>query len=210
MSAIRWVRLARETESMSPKPQGGDRRSARIEGHAPLILVVVGLSRTSRSPSCGRSWRRRASPPPCRRSGASPTGATSRSRKSAHAQEQDRPDVLRRWEAWFESQLDLDPERLVLIDETGASTKMARLHGRAPRGRPLRMGLPHGHWKTTTFVGALRLGDMTAPFGARRPHDRGLVPGLRRAGARPHAETRRRRRAGQPGRPSGRRRLGSG
>jgi transposase len=37
-------------------------------------------------------------------------------------------------EAWFEGQLDLDPERLIFIDETGATTKMARLFGRAPRG----------------------------------------------------------------------------
>ena len=41
---------------------------------------------------------------------------------------------------------------------------MARLHGRAPRGRRLRAAIPHGHWKTTTFVGALRLDGMTAPM----------------------------------------------
>ena len=52
----------------------------------------------------------------------------------------------------------------MFIDETGASTKMARLYGRAPRGKRLRAGVPHGHWKTTTFVGALRLTGMTAPM----------------------------------------------
>ena len=52
----------------------------------------------------------------------------------------------------------------MFIDETGASTKMARLHGRAPRGQRLRAAVPHGHWKTTTFVGALRLTGMTAPM----------------------------------------------
>ena len=52
----------------------------------------------------------------------------------------------------------------MFIDETGASTKMARLHGRAPRGKRLRVGVPHGHWKTTTFIGALRLTGMTAPM----------------------------------------------
>ena len=41
---------------------------------------------------------------------------------------------------------------------------MARLHGRAPRGQRLRASIPHGHWKTTTFVGALRLTGMTAPM----------------------------------------------
>jgi transposase len=52
----------------------------------------------------------------------------------------------------------------VFIDETGLSTKMARLRGRAPRGERCRAGVPHGHWKTTTFTGALRLTGMTAPF----------------------------------------------
>lgn len=41
---------------------------------------------------------------------------------------------------------------------------MARLRGRAPRGERCRAGVPHGHWKTTTFAGALRLTGMTAPF----------------------------------------------
>lgn len=41
---------------------------------------------------------------------------------------------------------------------------MARLRGRAPCGERCRAGVPHGHWKTTTFTGALRLSGMTAPF----------------------------------------------
>ena len=41
---------------------------------------------------------------------------------------------------------------------------MARAHGRAPRGERCRAPVPHGHWKTTTFVGALTLGGMTAPW----------------------------------------------
>jgi transposase len=65
---------------------------------------------------------------------------------------------------WFERQLDLDPERLVFIDKTWASTKMARTHGRAPKGRRLRMSVPHGHWKTTTFVAGIRTTGLIAPF----------------------------------------------
>ena len=41
---------------------------------------------------------------------------------------------------------------------------MARLRGRALHGERCRAGVPHGHWKTTTFTGALRLTGMTAPF----------------------------------------------
>ncbi len=71
--------------------------------------------------------------------------------------------MKRRWE-WFENQLDLEPERLVFIDETWASTKMARTRGRAPRGKRLRAPIPHGHWKTTTFVAGLRSSGMVAPL----------------------------------------------
>jgi transposase len=41
---------------------------------------------------------------------------------------------------------------------------MARRYGRAPRGQRLRAGVPHGHWKTTTFVAGLRLSGIVAPF----------------------------------------------
>lgn len=41
---------------------------------------------------------------------------------------------------------------------------MARRYGRSLRGERCRASVPHGHWKTTTFVGALRLGGMTAPM----------------------------------------------
>ena len=71
---------------------------------------------------------------------------------------------MKRRQDWFDGQLDLDPAKLVFIDETGLSTKMARLRGRALRGERCRAGVPHGHWKTTTFTGALRLTGMTAPF----------------------------------------------
>jgi transposase len=71
---------------------------------------------------------------------------------------------LKRRENWFDGQLDLEPERLVFIDETWASTNMARLRGRAPKGERLRASIPHGHWKTTTFIGGLRLTGMVAPM----------------------------------------------
>lgn len=67
-------------------------------------------------------------------------------------------------EAWFEGQPNLDPGRLVFLDETWTSTKMARLRGRSPRGERLRSAVPHGHWKTTTFAADLRLSGIAAPF----------------------------------------------
>ena len=67
-------------------------------------------------------------------------------------------------EAWFESQPDLDPDRLVFLDETWTATNMARTRGRCPRGQRLRSPVPHGHWKTTTLVAGLRLSGIAAPF----------------------------------------------
>jgi transposase len=72
--------------------------------------------------------------------------------------------VKARREAWFELQPDLDPTKLVFLDETGATTKMARLRGRSPRGERCRAAVPHGHWKTTTLIAGLRLGGLTAPM----------------------------------------------
>ena len=67
-------------------------------------------------------------------------------------------------EDWFDAQPDFDPERLVFVDETGASTKMARLRGRSPKGERCRGAVPHGHWRTTTLTVGMRLSGMTAPM----------------------------------------------
>lgn len=71
---------------------------------------------------------------------------------------------MRKRQAWFDGQLDLDPDKLVFIDETWATTNMARRHGRCRRGERLRLGVPHGHWKTTTFVAGLTTRGMVAPW----------------------------------------------
>ncbi|MDO8912778.1 MAG: IS630 family transposase [Phenylobacterium sp.] len=164
-SAIRWRSLSLKTGDVRPGPLGGDRRSGLIEKHADLILgrleaqpditlaeMQAVLAEHGVTVSTTAVWRffdrRRITP----------------QKKSAHADEQSRPDILSRRQSWFEGQLDLDPARLVFLDETGATTKMARRHGRALRGQRLRASVPHGHWKTTTFIGGLRLTGMTAPM----------------------------------------------
>jgi len=66
-------------------------------------------------------------------------------------------------EEWFDAQNDLDPERLIFIDESGLSTNMARLRGWARNGERCGAAIPHGHWKTITFVGGLTLAGFIAP-----------------------------------------------
>jgi transposase len=58
------------------------------------------------------------------------------------------------------------------VDETGTSTKMARAYGRSKRGTRCVAPVPHGHWKTTTFVGALRADGLTAPMVLDGPMNR--------------------------------------
>lgn len=59
--------------------------------------------------------------------------------------------------------MNLDPRRLVFLDETWATTNMTRRYGRSRRGQRLVAAVPHGHWKTTTFIAALRHDRLTAP-----------------------------------------------
>jgi transposase len=67
----------------------------------------------------------------------------------------------RRWRVW---QRYMDPDRFVFLDETAATTTMTRRYGRAPRGERLVDAVPHGHWRTTTFVAGLRRSGIVAPF----------------------------------------------
>ncbi len=79
------------------------------------------------------------------------------------AREQDGPDVKRHRIRWRKHQQRVDPWRLVFIDETWTKTNMTRLYGWAPRGRRLVDKVPHGHWKTSTFLAALRCDRIEAP-----------------------------------------------
>jgi len=67
-------------------------------------------------------------------------------------------------EEWKRNQGKLDPAKLVFIDETGATTKMARRYGRCLKGQRLLCKEPFGHWKTTSFTAALRHDGITAPL----------------------------------------------
>ena len=64
---------------------------------------------------------------------------------------------------WIAGQSQFDSTRAFFLDETWASTNMTRTHGRCPHGQRLIMSVPHGHWKTTTFVVALTLQGLVAP-----------------------------------------------
>jgi transposase len=84
-------------------------------------------------------------------------------KKTLHAAEQDRPDVAEARRVFIRRQPALDPDRLVFIDETWATTNMTRRYGRCAKGLRLVAPVPHGHWKVTTLVAGLRTAGITAP-----------------------------------------------
>jgi len=86
-----------------------------------------------------------------------------RFKKTLFAIEQLRPKIARRREQWKKYQGRLDPRRLVFIDETWAKTNMTPIRGWAPRGQKLVARAPFGHWRTLTFLAALRHDRIEAP-----------------------------------------------
>jgi transposase len=72
--------------------------------------------------------------------------------------------VKEKRDVWKAEQPKLDPDQLVFIDETWATTNMTRRYGRCPKGQRLICPVPHGHWKSITFVAALRTDGLTAPM----------------------------------------------
>jgi transposase len=171
-TAIVWVGRARGTGERTARRQGQPRRS-KLDPHRDFLLDLI---KTRSDTTLVEMQEQLAAERDVRASIGTIWTFLDRCgrthKKAAHAAEQDRPDILEQREAWFEGQLDLDPVRLVFIDETGTSTNMARPRGRAPKGKRLRSGIPRGHWKTTTFVAGLRVTGMMAPMVLDGPMNR--------------------------------------
>lgn len=160
-TAIRWDKRWREAGSFEAKSNKGKSRSP-LKKHEEWLLAQV-----KQEPDLTLEEIQRRLLEQCeQKAGIGSSGGSSTAtacKKSLRAAEQDRPDVAAARTAWADNQSKLDPERLVFIDETGTSTNMVRLRGRAPSGERLVGKVPHGHWKTTTFVAGLRSNALTAP-----------------------------------------------
>jgi transposase len=93
-----------------------------------------------------------------------PRAAPVAKKKTLIAAEQDRPDVAEARRQWAATQLEIDPDRVVFLDETWAKTNMTRTYGRSERGARLRAKVPCSRWETTTFLGAMRATGFVAPL----------------------------------------------
>jgi transposase len=91
------------------------------------------------------------------------------------ASEAEREDVRQardEWKAHRQPHMREGVHRLVFLDETGTTTKMTRLRGRARRGVRLKADAPFGHWATQTFIAGLRCDGLTAPWVVDQPMNR--------------------------------------
>ncbi len=164
-SVIRWVSALCSTGSFLRCPMGGDQRSKLLEAHAGVVLAAVDqtpditieelrslLAEHDVTASHGAVWNLLAR-----------HGLTVK-KKTAHASEQERSDVVAAREAWRQMQQGLDPKKLVFLDESGVKINMARRRGRAKKGKRLAASIPHGHWKSLTFIAGLRADRIDAPW----------------------------------------------
>ena len=83
-------------------------------------------------------------------------------KKSLHAAEQDTEAVRCRRARWQQATRQIDPARLIFLDESGVTTQMTRRYGRATRGERVHEGTPAGHWRTLTVLGAIRQSGLVA------------------------------------------------
>lgn len=85
-------------------------------------------------------------------------------KKSLHAQERDTEANFERRREFLKVIATIDLERLLFLDETGITTTMTRLYGRAPAGQRVHEATPQSHWKVVTLIGALRSSGIVAPM----------------------------------------------
>jgi hypothetical protein len=87
-------------------------------------------------------------------------------KKTLLASEAGREDVRQardEWKGLRQPRIRQEIHRLVFLEETGTTTKMTCLRGRARRGARLKADAPFGHWATPTFIAGLRCDGLTTP-----------------------------------------------
>jgi transposase len=89
---------------------------------------------------------------------------TAAQKKSLHAAERDTAENLIRRQEFLAAIAEVEPEHLVFLDESGLTTSMTRLYGRAPAGVRIQEATPESHWSVVTLIAGMRLTGMVAPM----------------------------------------------
>jgi transposase len=157
----RLLKRRRQTGALGPQPHGGGRRPALDEAalrrlrdllrEEPDLTLAEMRRRLGLSCSVVAIWR------------ALRRLRITRKKKDRHHDERDRPDVRQRRAEFAEAIAAVDPEHVVVVDESGATTVMARAYGWAPAGERVPGSVP-ASWESLTVVAGLRLSGVVAPL----------------------------------------------
>ncbi|RWM64716.1 MAG: IS630 family transposase [Mesorhizobium sp.] len=163
-SVIKWAARKRRLGSVAPGKMGGHRPYRISGGHRAFVLSEVERDShvTLHQLTAALAVRGLHVHPASvgrflHREGKS-------FKKTILPAEQLRPKLARRRAQWIRYQTRIDPTRLVFLDETWVKTNMAPLRGWGARGERLVAHAPYGHWKTMTFIAALRHDRVEAPW----------------------------------------------
>lgn len=150
---VRLLQRYRQTGSVAPKPHGGGRRRA-LDANADAHLREL----VQQHPEATLAELRKRLGVPCSLMAifrALRRLRISRKKATVHATERDAPRVQEQRAAFCERMAGVAPERLVFVDETGATTAMNREYGRGPKGERVVIATP-GAWQNVTLIAGLR------------------------------------------------------
>lgn len=157
----RLLQLRRATDSLEPRPRGGDTRSTldhdalerlrRLVEERPDATLRELREHLGVGGSIMVIWR------------ALKALGITRKKKTKRADEQDRPDVREKRLAFRNEVERVEPKRLVFVDETGVTTAMTPTYGRAPRGDRVAASAP-ASWESLTVIAAVGLDGVRAPL----------------------------------------------
>lgn len=170
---VRLLQRFRRTGSVQPKPHGGGARPKLDDQASARLLELV-----RQQPDATLAELRDRVDVECRIECSITTiwrtlrrNRITRKKKTQHAAERDAPRVQKQRRAFRAKMATVDPDHLVFIDETGATTAMGRTYGRAPVGQRVQAAAP-GAWKSVTLIAGLRTSGMVAPMALPGPTDR--------------------------------------
>lgn len=158
---VRLLQLRRQTNSLQPRPHAGGPPPALDEKACQRLQQVIrdqpDLTLDELSQRVGVPCSRMAIWRTLRKL------KISRKKKVLYAREQHKPEVQQKRLDFAKEVTNLEPERLLFIDEGGTTTAMTRAYGRAPKGERV-VGLVPGYWETRTLISGVRLGEVVAPW----------------------------------------------
>lgn len=158
---VRLLQRYRRTGSVQPKPHaGGPARTLDAPAEARLLELVRQQPDVTLA-----ELRDRLGIPCCLMTiaRALQRHQITRKKKTYHAEERDSPRVQRQRRVFQEKLAAVDPDHLVFVDETGATTALSRAYGRAPEGARVQAAAP-GAWKNVTLITGLRTSGVVAPL----------------------------------------------